>query len=110
QSPRIQVFWPLSSLTSGRCRRKGSVGDKSNVQGPESNVICFLTTHKRSTHMAKVKKFEEIQSWKRARSLTKEIYRATLTGSFAKDFGLKDQMRRSAVSMLSNIAEGFERG
>jgi four helix bundle protein len=60
--------------------------------------------------MAKVKKFEEIQSWKRARSLTKEIYRATLTGSFAKDFGLKDQMRRSAVSMLSNIAEGFERG
>ena len=36
--------------------------------------------------MAKVKKFEEIQSWKKARSLTKEIYRATLTGSFARDF------------------------
>src|SRR5258705_10823766 len=60
--------------------------------------------------MAKVKKFEEIQAWKKARSLTKEIYRATLTGSFARDFGLKDQMRRASVSILSNIAEGFERG
>ena len=60
--------------------------------------------------MAKVKKFEEIQSWKKARSLTKEIYSTTLIGSFAKDFGLKDQIRRSAVSILSNIAEGFERG
>ncbi|HEV8369099.1 MAG TPA: four helix bundle protein [Pyrinomonadaceae bacterium] len=60
--------------------------------------------------MAKVKKFEDIQSWKKGRSLTKEIYQATLTGSFAKDFGLRDQMRRAAVSILSNIAEGFERG
>ena len=60
--------------------------------------------------MAKVKKFEDIQSWKKARSLTKEIYAATLTGAFARDFGLRDQMRRSAISILSNIAEGFERG
>jgi len=60
--------------------------------------------------MAKVKKFEEIQSWKKARSLTKPIYTATLAGPFAKDFGLRDQIRRAAVSILSNIAEGFERG
>jgi len=60
--------------------------------------------------MAKVKKFEEIQSWKKARSLTKQIYTATLAGPFAKDFGLRDQIRRAAVSILSNIAEGFERG
>ena len=60
--------------------------------------------------MAKVKKFEEIQSWQKARTLTKEIYGITLTGPFAKDFGLKDQIRRAAVSILSNIAEGFERG
>jgi four helix bundle protein len=60
--------------------------------------------------MAKVKKFEEIQSWKKARSLTNKIYQATLTGPFAKDFGLRDQVRRAAVSILSNIAEGFERG
>ena len=60
--------------------------------------------------MAKVKKFEEIQSWQKARSLTKQIYTATLAGPFAKDFGLGDQIRRAAVSILSNIAEGFERG
>ena len=60
--------------------------------------------------MAKVKKFEDIQSWKKARSLTKEVYRVTLSTAFSKDFGLKDQIRRAAVSILSNIAEGFERG
>ena len=60
--------------------------------------------------MAKVKKFEEIESWKKARSLTNKVYEVTLTGPFAKDFGLKDQIRRAAVSILSNIAEGFERG
>jgi four helix bundle protein len=60
--------------------------------------------------MAKVKKFEEIESWKKARSLTKQVYEATLTGPFARDFGLRDQIRRAAVSILSNIAEGFERG
>ena len=60
--------------------------------------------------MAKVKKFEDIQSWKKARSLTKEIYKATLKTAFSKDFGLSDQIRRAAVSILSNIAEGFERG
>jgi len=60
--------------------------------------------------MAKVKKFEDIQSWKKARSLTKEIYEVTLTGPFGTDFGLRDQIRRATVSILSNIAEGFERG
>ncbi|MFN2492280.1 MAG: four helix bundle protein [Pyrinomonadaceae bacterium] len=58
----------------------------------------------------KIKKFEEIESWKKARSLTREIYEATSTGLFIRDFGLKDQIRRAAVSILSNIAEGFERG
>ena len=60
--------------------------------------------------MAKVKKFEEIESWKKARSLTKKIYEVTVVGQFAKDFGLRDQIRRASVSILSNIAEGFERG
>ncbi len=60
--------------------------------------------------MAKVKKFEEIKSWQKARALTKEVYQATRTGSFARDFGLRDQMRRAAVSILSNTAEAFERG
>jgi four helix bundle protein len=60
--------------------------------------------------MAKIKKFEEVESWKKARKLTNEIYTHTSTGEFARDFGLKDQMRRASVSILSNIAEGFERG
>jgi len=60
--------------------------------------------------MAKIKKFEDIESWKKARKLTNEIYKATSSGSFVRDFGLKDQIRRASISILSNIAEGFERG
>lgn len=60
--------------------------------------------------MARITKFEDIESWKRARTLTKEIYELTSTGEFKRDFGLKDQIRRASVSILSNIAEGFERG
>ena len=60
--------------------------------------------------MARIRKFEDVESWKKARSLTREIYEATSTGTFVRDFGLKDQIRRAAVSILSNIAEGFERG
>ena len=54
--------------------------------------------------------FEELIAWQRARKLAKEIYRLTSTGAFAKDFGLRDQIRRAAVSIMSNIAEGYERG
>ena len=60
--------------------------------------------------MEKIKKFEDIESWKSARKLTSEIYTVTSTGSFVRDFALKDQIRRASVSILSNIAEGFERG
>ena len=60
--------------------------------------------------MARIEKFEDMVSWQKARQLTRLIYRVTKTGQFAKDFGLRDQIRRAAVSILSNIAEGFERG
>ena len=60
--------------------------------------------------MAKIKRFEEVESWKRARKLTNEVYQVTSSGKFERDFGLKDQIRRASVSILSNIAEGFERG
>ena len=60
--------------------------------------------------MARIKRFEDIESWKKARKLTKDIYEITSSGQFARDFGLKDQIRRATVSVLSNIAEGFERG
>jgi len=58
----------------------------------------------------RISKFEDIESWKKARSLTNEIYQATASGQFVRDFGLKDQINRASVSDLSNIAEGFERG
>ncbi len=60
--------------------------------------------------MTKIRAFEDIESWKKVRTLTNEVYRATAIGDFARDFGLKDQLRRATVSILSNIAEGFERG
>ena len=47
---------------------------------------------------------------KKAGRLTNTIYEATSVGSFTRDFGLKDQIRRASISILSNIAEGFERG
>src|SRR4051812_39976725 len=60
--------------------------------------------------MAKITRFEELIAWQKARVMTREIYRVTESGKFARDFGLKDQIRRAAVSVMSNIAEGFERG
>jgi four helix bundle protein len=54
-------------------------------------------------------RFEDLQVWTKSRDLSVAIYRVTETGAFAKDFGLRDQIRRAAVSVMSNIAEGFER-
>jgi four helix bundle protein len=56
------------------------------------------------------KSFEELEVWQTARHLMNRVYLVTSNGMFKKDFGLRDQMRRAAVSVLSNIAEGFERG
>ena len=56
--------------------------------------------------MAGFKKFEEIQAWQKARVATKRVYEITSDGKFSKDFGLRDQIRRSAVSIMANIAEG----
>lgn len=58
--------------------------------------------------MASVKRFEELDIWQRARKLTGLVYQMSNQGEFARDFGLRDQMRRAAVSILSNVAEGFE--
>lgn len=58
----------------------------------------------------RIEKFEEIESWKLARELTKEIYRVTKLNNFSKDFGLKDQIQRASVSILANVSEGFDSG
>lgn len=58
---------------------------------------------------SKIVRFEDLIAWQRARGLVAEVYRATGSGSFAKDFALIDQLRRAAFSVSSNIAEGFDR-
>lgn len=60
--------------------------------------------------MATFTRFEQIESWKKGRLLAAEVYRVTAEGAFSRDFGLRDQIRRSAVSVMANIAEGFGRG
>ena len=57
--------------------------------------------------MATIQRFEDLICWQRARELTKQVYQAFKD---SKDFGFKDQIQRAAVSVMSNIAEGFERG
>src|SRR5436853_5548999 len=52
--------------------------------------------------MAKIAKFEDIESWRRARTFTNDVYKITGAGKFARDFGLKDQIRRAAISILSS--------
>ena len=59
--------------------------------------------------MGTINQFEDIIAWQQARELVREIYKATGSGKFAADFGLRDQIRRASVSVVSNIAEGFER-
>jgi four helix bundle protein len=58
----------------------------------------------------KIEQFEDLIAWQKARELTRAIYEVTRQGAFAKDYGLSGQMQRAAVSIMSNIAEGFERG
>ena len=60
--------------------------------------------------MAKVEKFEDLIAWQKARGLTRAIYEVARNGDFARDYGLSGQIQRAAVSIMSNIAEGFERG
>ena len=57
----------------------------------------------------KIERFEDLIAWQKARTLTAKIYALTKAGDFSRDFGLKDQIQRAAVSVMSNIAEGFER-
>ena len=58
--------------------------------------------------MAGITRFEEIESWKMARQLTNMVYELGNQAGFNRDFGLRDQIRRASVSVMSNIAEGFE--
>jgi four helix bundle protein len=59
--------------------------------------------------MATIQRFEDILAWQRARLLTNDVYRVTAGGAAARDFALRDQIRRSALSVMLNISEGFAR-
>jgi four helix bundle protein len=78
--------WSLGSLWSRGVDRVGKEGEVTRIE-----------------------RFEDIQAWQKARELVREVYSATNDGSFAKDFGLRDQIRRAAVSIMLNVAEGFAR-
>ena len=54
--------------------------------------------------------FEDIKAWQDSRILVREVYAVTATGAWSRDYGLRDQIRRAAVSIMNNIAEGFARG
>ena len=58
--------------------------------------------------MATIRRFEDIEAWQTGRELCRLIYRLSNDGAFARDFTLRDQMRRAGISIISNIAEGFE--
>ena len=60
--------------------------------------------------MTTLQRFEDVDAWKLSREITKLIYQYSGQGKFSKDYCLRDQIRRAAISVMSNIAEGFERG
>lgn len=60
--------------------------------------------------MSTITRFEDIEGWKKARELGRRIYGVSNQGSFARDYSLRDQIRRAATSIMANIAEGFGRG
>ena len=87
----------------------------SNVQSPKSFVVrivraIWVVKIAMLKNMTKIEKFEDIESWKIARETTRLIYQVSVKGDFSRDFALRDQIRRSSISIMSNIAEGFERG
>ena len=60
--------------------------------------------------MATIRRFEDLEAWKKSREFSKEIWGKTLNGTFSKDYKLKDQINDSSGSAMDNIAEGFGRG
>jgi four helix bundle protein len=82
---------------------------KYRVQSTEYKEIVLGTEYRVDRYVS-AKTFEDLIVWQRAKELTKLIYSSTSNGSFQKDFGMKDQIQRASVSVMSNIAEGFGRG
>jgi four helix bundle protein len=81
------------------------------VEGIEEySIFKIQDSIESSNEKFMAKTFEETDVWKESRELVKLVYVLTSRPQFRKDHGLVDQVRRASVSILSNIAEGFERG
>jgi four helix bundle protein len=81
------------------------------MDDPLVSIDCdaeFYVSEERSPYPV-AKRFEELEVWRRARALNARIYEATRAPSFSKDFGLANQSQRASISVMANIAEGFER-
>src|SRR5688572_15283925 len=93
-------------------------GNRFQVSGYRFRVWSFefrVATHSKRCRLnwrwravATFRSFEDIEAWKKARELTRKVYAVTNSGTFSKDFGLRDQIRKASVSVMSNIAEGFD--
>jgi four helix bundle protein len=64
---------------------------------------------KKETKMGRIERFEDLIAWQKARELTRLIHQICRQSQIGKDFGLRDQIQRACVSIMSNLAEGFER-
>jgi four helix bundle protein len=93
---------------------QGKKSDGSQAQKVVQAVSAFKSFNieplKLRGVLMPVKHFEDLEVWKEARLLTQRIYQLTRGAKFSKDFDLRDQIQWAAVSVMSNIAEGFERG
>jgi four helix bundle protein len=97
ESRKLEVgSWKLEVDNGAECGERCSF--YINVLGVEAIAVATIT------------RFEDIAAWKKSRALANQIYDVSDVGRFARDFALRDQMRRAAISAMSNIAEGFERG
>jgi four helix bundle protein len=81
----------------------------SHWQVGSFGIFYLLRSAKRGVSTT-IEQFEDIEAWKLGRELTRAIYRVSKSGEFSRDYALRDQIRRAAISITSNIAEGFERG
>jgi four helix bundle protein len=68
-----------------------------------------INSRKRRKVMAAFRRFEDILAWQKARETTRLVYQETTKGDFSRDYDLRSQIRRAAISVMANIAEGFGR-
>ena len=83
-------------------------GSPPAIQGT-STASMPANGQTRRLPVALVTRFEDLEAWRQSRMLVRDIYAVTNYPRFSRDYGLRDQIRRAAVSIMSNIAEGFER-